>query len=200
VLDRCNHTLYHKDQNQKLQGSWTEELVVDSELGQRLRVACGACGKFYGYATVPNGRDATAPSRAADENTTSVPQPPQEPNPLAESQLPELPILKNSDRTAYLDYLQIRKEVSMLQVLELVGFKPTSTRGNQLRGPCPIHRSGKSSSRSFSVNIERGVFQCFGCGKRGNQLDLYAAVTGLQLYEAARDLCLRLGRKVPYLD
>ena len=36
------------------------------------------------------------------------------------------------------------------------------------------------------------MFQCFGCGGKGNQLDLYVALTGLPIFEAALDLARRL--------
>ncbi|MDZ4819962.1 MAG: CHC2 zinc finger domain-containing protein [Planctomycetota bacterium] len=60
--------------------------------------------------------------------------------------------------------------------------------------PCPIHGSESPQSRSFSVSVEKQVYQCFAacCGSKGNQLDLVAATTGQSLYDAAVDLCLRL--------
>lgn len=80
----------------------------------------------------------------------------------------------------------------MNAVLELLDWTPVSQNGSQLRGPCPIHKSSSEKSRSFSVNVEKQAFQCFGCGKKGNQLDLFAAVTGLPLLEAAWTLAERL--------
>jgi hypothetical protein len=32
---------------------------------------------------------------------------------------------------------------------------------------CPFHRDGKPS---FSLNLEMGVYNCFGCGERGNTI------------------------------
>ncbi|MBI1904270.1 MAG: transposase [Planctomycetia bacterium] len=66
---------------------------------------------------------------------------------------------------------------------------------NQLhnrRGPCPIHGGfGRGQDhgdaglrcRSFSVNLQRNVFQCFHppCGAHGNVLDLWAAIRKLPL-------------------
>jgi DNA primase len=48
----------------------------------------------------------------------------------------------------------------------------------------------RAASRSFSVNLQKGVFRCFcpECGAHGNVLDLWAAVHGLPLAEAARHL------------
>jgi len=99
-----------------------------------------------------------------------------------------------------IDYAELRRRVSIGQVLELVGFRPSGRRGGQLRGPCPVHGSRRKKSRSFSVDLERNIYQCFkaSCGSKGNQLDLYVAVTGLPLYEAAIDLCDRLSIEVPW--
>ena len=96
-----------------------------------------------------------------------------------------------------IDYSVLRQRIRMADVLERAGFEATDQMGDQVRGPCPIHRSTSSGSRSFSANLKRQVFRCFKCGASGNQLDLWAAITKLPLHEAARDLCERLGIEVP---
>lgn len=83
--------------------------------------------------------------------------------------------------------------------LELLGFAPSSRRGDQVRGPCPIHVSSSPRSRSFAAHLSKGVWHCFGCGAGGNVLDLWAQATRQNLYEATIDLCRRLGRDVPWL-
>lgn len=93
----------------------------------------------------------------------------------------------------------LRREITIQQVLDLLGFEATSRRGHQLRGPCPIHGSTSPRSRSFSVNLESGRYQCFHCGSRGNQLELWAYARRLSIYEAAIDLCQALGREVPWI-
>jgi hypothetical protein len=98
-----------------------------------------------------------------------------------------------------IDFARLRELVTMRQVLELLGWQHAARHGAQLRGPCPIHRSQNPQSRSLSVNIEKQAYRCFGarCGSKGNQLDLYAAATGQRLYDAALDLCQRLGLEPP---
>jgi DNA primase len=91
-----------------------------------------------------------------------------------------------------LDFAAIRRAVPIARVLELLQFVPTERRGNQLRGPCPIHGSTSPNSRSFSVNLAKNAFRCFTCGASGNQLDLWSLATKLPLYEAAIDFCDRL--------
>ena len=88
-----------------------------------------------------------------------------------------------------LDFQAIHAAVSIFQVLEVVGFVAVEQSGDQVRGPCPVHGSTSPDSSSFSVNLPRNTFQCFKCGAKGNQLDLYVAVTRLPIHEAARQLC-----------
>ena len=98
-----------------------------------------------------------------------------------------------------IDFAAVRASASMAEVLDLLAFVPRETSGDQVRGPCPVHRSATPAGRSFSVNLKLNIYKCFKCGSSGNQLDLYAAVTGLSLYEAAVTLCEQLHREVPWL-
>jgi DNA primase len=97
------------------------------------------------------------------------------------------------------DFDILRREITMQQVLDLLGFQAIARRGQQLRGPCPIHGSTSPGSRSFSVHLESGRYQCFRCGSKGNQLELWAEARRLRIYEAAIDLCQALGREVPWI-
>lgn len=97
------------------------------------------------------------------------------------------------------DFQAVRVRVSMQQVLELLGFVPTATRGDQVYGHCPIHRSPSRRGRSFSANLARNNYRCFVCGAQGNHLDLWAAATNQNLYDAAVDLCEKLNTEVPWI-
>jgi DNA primase len=94
---------------------------------------------------------------------------------------------------------EVRHRIALADVLALIGFVPYETCGDQVRGPCPVHHSATPSSRSFSANLRLNIYRCFKCGSCGNQLDLYAAVTGLSLFEAAVTLCEQLHREVPWM-
>jgi DNA primase len=95
-----------------------------------------------------------------------------------------------------IDYRMLRREIDIKAVLKLLGFVPTSRRGDQVRGPCPIHRS---QNKSFSANLAGNVYRCFRCGSAGNQLDLWAAAKQLPLHQAAKDLCEKLHHPLPLL-
>ena len=98
------------------------------------------------------------------------------------------------------DFQILRSETTMNEVLEQLSFQPTSRSGNQWHGPCPIHRSTSSRSRSFSVNLDTARYHCHKCQSHGNQLELWAAVHDLTIYAAAIDLCRAMGKEVPYID
>ena len=98
-----------------------------------------------------------------------------------------------------IDFLAVRAATTMAAVLQLLGFQPNSTRGSQLRGPCPLHSSSSGTSRCFSVNLDQQVFHCFKCGRSGNALDLWAHANRQTPYDAAIDLCNRLGIPLPTL-
>jgi DNA primase len=53
-------------------------------------------------------------------------------------------------------------------------------RGKQHHGYCPLpNHKGKRNSVSFSANLERGIFQCFGCGAKGNLLEFAALMENI---------------------
>ena len=98
-----------------------------------------------------------------------------------------------------IDFRAARARLPLVEVLYLIGFEPRSRRGPQLRGPCPVHRSRRLTSRSFAAHLDKGAWHCFVCGAGGNALDLWVAVSKQDLHAAVRDLCARSGRDVPWL-
>ena len=98
------------------------------------------------------------------------------------------------------DFDALRTKITMEQVLNQLGFQSTSRTGNQLHGPCPVHDSASTRSRTFSVNLVTGRYYCHKCRSHGNQLELWAAVKKLPMYNAAVDLCHALGHEVPWIN
>jgi transposase len=89
------------------------------------------------------------------------------------------------------DFAFLREQVTMEQVLQHLGLFPQLRgRGQQRRGPCPVHSQSTAAERTFSVHLGKNAFQCFhaDCGIKGNVLDLWAAILRLPLYEAALHL------------
>jgi DNA primase len=95
-------------------------------------------------------------------------------------------------------FRELRRRVKIGAVLELLEFEAGERRGEQVRGPCPLHGSRSPRSRSFAAHLGKGVYHCFVCGAGGKALDLWVARTGLPLYQAALDLCERLHLEAPW--
>lgn len=94
------------------------------------------------------------------------------------------------------DYAYLRQQISMEQVLEHLGLlSQLRGRGQQRRGPCPVHSHAGAVDCTFSVNLSKNIFRCFQseCGIQGNALDLWGAVHRLPLYEAALHLAETFG-------
>jgi len=99
-----------------------------------------------------------------------------------------------------IDFRQARQEIRLAEVLALLNYQPRQRQGEQLRGPCPVHRSQSATTRCFAAHLGRNVWHCFRCGAGGNALDLWAALTRQEIYEAVLDLYRRLGRTPPHKE
>jgi DNA primase len=97
------------------------------------------------------------------------------------------------------DFQAVRLIVSMQQVLELLGFVPTATRGQQVYGDCPVHHGSNRRRRLFTANLAKNNYRCFRCGSKGNHLDLWAAATKKNLFDAAIDLCKQKNTEIPWI-
>lgn len=98
-----------------------------------------------------------------------------------------------------IDFALLRSQVPIEQVLTLLDFVPSRRHGRWLRGPCPVHQSGRPQSRDFWVDLATHRYRCFKCHSAGRQLDLWSAAQRLPVHAAAEDLCQRLGIPVPWL-
>jgi transposase len=95
----------------------------------------------------------------------------------------------------YVDFAHLKRHLPLARVLDQLGLSGRLRgRGPQQRGACPLHR-GDARGRTFSVNLDENVFQCFDkrCGRKGDVIDLWAAVHGLPLRHAALDLVRTFG-------
>lgn len=97
------------------------------------------------------------------------------------------------------DFRLLRERITMREVLQLLRFEPIVQQGDQWRGPCPVHRSPNPRSRSFSVDLRLGRYHCFACGSQGHALELWSVARGVSLYQAALELCERLGLEPPWV-
>lgn len=96
-----------------------------------------------------------------------------------------------------IDFNAVKAMITIAAVLALLGI---TTNKNQHRGPCPLHGHHRGTAKAFSANLTDNIWQCFKCGRHGNPLDLYCAATGKLPYDAAIELCERLGLTLPLLE
>jgi transposase len=97
--------------------------------------------------------------------------------------------------STYIDFAHVKRQLSLARVLDQLGLSARLRgSGPQRRCPCPLHR-GDARGRTFSVNLEENVWQCFDkkCGQKGDVIDLWAAVKGLSLRDAALELVRTFG-------
>jgi transposase len=155
-------------------------------------------------AHVDEGREQRDQERAAGEDVP-VSDIPMSPNNQAAGHKPETEpapkvvtaawkdTLPDSDPVGehtFIDFAHLKRQLSMARVLDHLGLTARLRgSGPQRRCPCPIHR-GDGRGRTFSVNLNDNVFQCFdaACGKHGDVIDLWASVNAMSLREAAIDL------------
>jgi DNA primase len=96
----------------------------------------------------------------------------------------------------WIDFKALRASLDFAQVLEHYGVE-VKRKGEQHMGFCPLpNHKGKGNSPSFSANLQKGIFQCFGCGAKGNVLDFAALMEktdpkdGAALHQVANKLQL----------
>jgi len=99
-----------------------------------------------------------------------------------------------------IDFDVLRREITMEQVLTLLGFEPTRRTGDQWYGACPLHDSVPGRSRHFSVNVALRRYHCHKCHSQGNPLELWVAYTKRAWHPAMIDLCHALGREIPWIS
>jgi len=95
----------------------------------------------------------------------------------------------------YLDFAHLKRQLPLARVLDQLGLTARLRgSGPQRRCACPLHR-GDARGRTFSVNLDANVWQCFAqeCGRKGDVIDLWAAVQGLSLRAAALELVQTFG-------
>jgi transposase len=140
---------------------------------------------------IPMSQDAAAPSEA--ETNQAVGHNPDVPERSVVTAARPEPASPVGPRTR-IDFAHLKKHLTMERVLDQLGLTPRLKGSVQRRGPCPIHR-GDGRGRTFSVNLEDNVFQCFdaACAKKGDVIDLWASVKGMSLRQAAVDLINTFG-------
>lgn len=81
---------------------------------------------------------------------------------------------------SWINFKAVREQLNFEEVLKLYNVELKNRKGDQHHGFCPLpQHNGHGRSASFSANLKRGIFQCFGCGAKGNVLDFVLLMDGL---------------------
>jgi DNA primase len=100
-------------------------------------------------------------------------------------------------KTNWIDFKALRARLDFAQILEHYKVE-VKRKGEQHMGFCPLPgHNGKRNSPSFSANLEKGIFQCFGCGAKGNVLDFAALMENADPKDGAalREVALKLQQR-----
>ncbi len=154
-------------------------------------------------AHVEDGDNGMSPEREANDNGTSSESQAAGPRPDATPARTGVSAARADNvagsgpvgEGAFIDFAHVKRQLPLARVLDQLGLSGRLRgSGPQRRGACPLHR-GDGRGRTFGVNLDDNVFHCFDarCGKRGDVIDLWAAVHGLSLRAAALDLVRTFG-------
>lgn len=105
----------------------------------------------------------------------------------------------------WINFKELRDRLNVAEILASYNVQ-VKVKGDQAQGFCPLpmHRKheGRRKSPSFSVNLKRGIFQCFSCHTSGNCLDLVCLLEGMDPKAPAdiRKTALLLEERYPAAD
>ena len=89
--------------------------------------------------------------------------------------------------------------VGRTDITELVSgyVRLTKRSGGNMFGLCPFH---SEKTPSFSVNSDKQIYYCFGCGKGGGAINFIMEIENLQFRDAVEFLARRVRMEVPETD
>ena len=97
----------------------------------------------------------------------------------------------------WINFKELREKLNFETVLRDFGVE-VKRNGTQHKGPCPLPgHDGERKASAFSAELQRGLFRCFGCGRKGNVLEFAALMEGVDPENGAglRGVAVRLQEK-----
>lgn len=93
------------------------------------------------------------------------------------------------------DYNFIDELKMQINIVDVVGRNVDLKRsGSNYKGLCPFH---SEKTPSFIVNEEKQIFNCFGCGEKGDVIKFVESYNKISFMEAVEMLCKEYGIKIP---
>ena len=87
---------------------------------------------------------------------------------------------------------QVRQAADIVEFVSLV--TPVKPAGKSHKGLCPFHRE---KTPSFTVDRDKGLFYCFGCGVGGDVFKFLALTERFTFPEAVEHVAARVGIELP---
>ncbi|MDD4356972.1 MAG: CHC2 zinc finger domain-containing protein, partial [Smithellaceae bacterium] len=93
------------------------------------------------------------------------------------------------------DESKIEEIKSRVDIVELASeYLTLKKAGRNYLGLCPFHQE---KTPSFTVNREKQIFYCFGCGEGGNVITLLMKIANKSFPEAVKQLAEKTGVVLP---
>jgi DNA primase len=94
----------------------------------------------------------------------------------------------------------IERVKAAVNIADIIGQHTQLKRaGRRMQGQCPFP-SHNDKTPSFSVNVEEGLYYCFGCGRRGDVITFLREMEGLDFESAVERLASKAGIAVRYTN
>ena len=96
---------------------------------------------------------------------------------------------------AYIPEEIIQRVQDLADIRQIVAeYVPIRKRGSNWVGLCPFHND---KDPSFTVNEDKQIFHCFGCGVGGSVFKFLMLIEGMTFIEAVKSLANRYGIEIP---
>lgn len=98
----------------------------------------------------------------------------------------------------WIDFKELRAKLNFEPLLRYYRVE-VKRKGEQHLGFCPLpNHKTRDRTPSFSANLQHGIFQCFGCGAKGNALDFALFMENVNTKDgrAVRKVALKLRREL----
>ena len=88
---------------------------------------------------------------------------------------------------------EIRNRVDILDVVQ--SRVVLKKKGQNYWGCCPFHNE---KTPSFSVNVQKGIFKCFGCGEGGDAISFLMKINNQSFNDVIKDLAQQFNIELPH--
>lgn len=90
---------------------------------------------------------------------------------------------------------EIRSRIDILDVVQ--SRVVLKKKGTNYWGCCPFHNE---KTPSFCVNVQKGIFKCFGCGEGGDAISFLMKINNQSFSDVIKDLALQYGIELPHFS